>query len=84
MNTPKIPNFDSIQVLADFWDTHDLTGFEDQLEEVTEPIFVRESLVQIHLPPMEVAAIKQVAQQRGVDYTDLIREWVLEKIYTPS
>lgn len=71
-----------IQALAEFWDTHDLTDFEDQLEEVTEPIFVREGLVQIHLPPVEVEAIKQVAQQRGIDYTDLIREWVLEKIYT--
>jgi len=30
--------------LAKFWDTHDLTEFEAQLEEVTEPIFERESL----------------------------------------
>jgi hypothetical protein len=22
-----------------FWDTHDLTDFEDELEEVTEPVF---------------------------------------------
>ena len=33
----KIPETDSIRELASFWDTHDLTDFEDQLEEVTEP-----------------------------------------------
>jgi hypothetical protein len=39
MNTPKIPKTDSIQELAKFWDTHDLTDFEDELVEVTEPVF---------------------------------------------
>ena len=29
----------SIQELAHFWDTHDLTDFDDQLEEVKEPVF---------------------------------------------
>ena len=39
MNHTKIPETDSIQELADFWDTHDLTDFEDELEEVTELVF---------------------------------------------
>ena len=37
MSSRKIPQSDSIEELARFWDTHDLTDFEDQLEEVTEP-----------------------------------------------
>jgi hypothetical protein len=41
MKTQIIPNSDSIHELAQFWDSHDLTDFEDQLEEVTEPIFER-------------------------------------------
>ena len=36
MNQTSILQTDSIQELADFWDTHDLTNFEDELEEVTE------------------------------------------------
>jgi hypothetical protein len=31
MSTPKIPHIDSIAELARFWDTHDLTDFEDEL-----------------------------------------------------
>lgn len=38
-----IPKTDSIEELARFWDTHDLTDFEDQLEEVTVEVFEREA-----------------------------------------
>lgn len=82
MNIEKIPQTDSIQELAQFWDTHDLTDFEAHLEEVTEPIFDREALVQIRLRSQEVEAVKKVARSRGINYTDLIREWVLEKVRT--
>lgn len=43
-----LPQTDSIQELAQFWDTHDLTEFADELEEVIEPVFERETVVEIH------------------------------------
>lgn len=43
MNGNKIPQTDSIQELADFWDTHDLTDFDAELEEVDEPVFDRQT-----------------------------------------
>lgn len=82
MNTQKIPQTDSIQELAQFWDTHDLTDFEHQLEEVTEQVFERKTVVQIYLQPKEIEAVKNVATLQGIDYVDLIREWVLEKVRT--
>ena len=80
MNTDKIPQTDSIQELANFWDAHDLTEFEAELEEVTEPVFERETEVRIHLPHKEAAAIQNMAKSQGVDSAALIREWVLEKV----
>jgi predicted DNA binding CopG/RHH family protein len=82
MNNQRIPQTDSIQELAQFWDSHDLTDFEEQLEEVTEPVFERETSVQIHLQPREVEAVKEAARLRGISYVDLLREWVLEKVHT--
>jgi len=82
MNKTKIPQTDSIQELAEFWDTHDLTDFEDQLEEVIEPVFERKTVLPIHLQPSEVEVVTQIARSRGIDRTDLIREWVLERIRT--
>jgi predicted DNA binding CopG/RHH family protein len=52
------------------------------LEEVTEPVFKPEAMVSISLQPMEIEAVKKVAKSRGIDYTDLIREWILEKVYS--
>ena len=49
MTTDKIPQTDSIRELAQFWDTHDLSDFEDQLEEVAEPVFEREAVVEVRL-----------------------------------
>ena len=80
MNIPNIPQTDSIQELARFWDTHDLTNFEDELEEVTEPVFEREAVVKVQLEPEEIEALNEIAKAKRVASGDLIREWVLEKI----
>jgi hypothetical protein len=37
----KIPNTDSIDELARFWDTHDLTDYEDEMQEVTDLVVER-------------------------------------------
>ena len=43
MKHTKIPQTNSLQELAQFWDTHDLTDFEDELEEVrVEDIFEKD------------------------------------------
>ena len=36
VNATTIPQTDSIQELAQFWDTHDLTDFEGQLARLEE------------------------------------------------
>jgi len=38
-NPPDLPPTDSIEELARFWDSHEVTEFEDQLEEVSEQVF---------------------------------------------
>ncbi|MCC6698704.1 MAG: hypothetical protein IT365_23975 [Candidatus Hydrogenedentes bacterium] len=78
----RIPQTDSIEELALFWDTHDVTEFEDELQEVSEPVFDRENLtiVQIHLANNEADALHRIAQSRGMRDTDLVKEWVNEKL----
>ena len=82
MNSGNIPQTDSIEELARFWDTHDLTDFEDQLEEVVEPVFERRTVVKVHLKPEEVEAVKEIATSKGIDDASLIREWILKHIET--
>ena len=78
-----IPKTDSIEELANFWDVHDLTDFEDQLEEVAKPVFQREmQAIVVPLEPQEIEAVKRMAESAGVDYSALIRGWVLEKLHS--
>jgi predicted DNA binding CopG/RHH family protein len=78
----KIPKIDSIEDLAKFWDTHDITDFEGELEEVREPVFDRgaEAVVRIRLPSEQAAALKRIARSKGMDEADLVEEWVSEKL----
>lgn len=82
MKASSLPKKDSIEELARFWDSHDLNEFEDQLEEVTEPVFERKrgGTMVLRLEPEEVRAVKEIAQARGVEQSDLLREWVCEKL----
>ena len=79
----KIPQTDSVAELARFWDTHDVTEFEDELEEVKAPVFERESenVLRVTLPSSEAAALHRAAESRGVRDTELVREWVGEKLH---
>lgn len=86
MKAPKIPSTDSIEQLARFWDSHDLTEFADQLEEAGEPVFERASstAVTVHLRPHEAKAVKQVAKSKRVREATLLRRWVIEKLHASS
>lgn len=44
MNSNRMPQIDSIEELVRFWQVHDLTDFEEELEEVDEPVFRREAM----------------------------------------
>ena len=83
MKTEKIPKTNSIKALAQFWDTHELTDFEDQLEEVTTPVFERrepEQVIKIHLASNEVEAVERLAASQGVSAGILIHDWVVQQL----
>ena len=80
MNRKKIPKIDSIQELAEFWDTHDLTDFEDDLEEVPEPVF--NARVTVSLTTEEIRIVADIAEKRGIFPRELIHEWISERIET--
>lgn len=80
MKTQHLPKTDSIQELAQFWDTHDLTDFEDELEEVTEPVFEPATVIALNLESKEAEAVRRIADAKGIAEAELIRGWVQEKI----
>ena len=76
----KLPTIESIQELADFWDQHDLTDFEEELVEVAEPVFVRGTAIKVPLNSREAEAVAQMARAKGVSREELVRAWILQKL----
>ena len=79
MTEKRIPATDSISELAQFWDRHDVTDFESQLEEVGEAVFVERPkgrLMALQLDDLEAATVCAAAKARGIDEATMIREWI--------
>lgn len=85
MNT-RIPQTDSIEELAAFWETHSVTEVEDELEEVTEPLFENTVTlgapgnITVPLSPLEAEFVKTVARHQGISPSEVIREWIVKRI----
>jgi hypothetical protein len=80
MKKSRVPKTDSIKKLAAFWDDHDLTDFEAELEVVPGPVFVRGGAISVPLEPPEVEAVERMARARGVSREELVRVWVRQKL----
>lgn len=75
-----LPETDSISELAAFWQTHDLTDFEDALEEVTEPVFKQSKQLAVQLSPEDAEALHVRANKEHTSEADLISRWVHEQL----
>ncbi len=73
-------NTDSIKELASFWDEHDITDFENSLEEVKGRVFNKGKEINIHLNQDEFESIEKLARQNGLKKDALLRKWIVEKL----
>jgi hypothetical protein len=82
----RLPKTDSIEELAKFWDTHDLTDFEKDLEEAAEPIFVRAkgTSLSVDLQPTEAQHLKRIARSKGVKEATVVRQWITDRLHQAS
>ncbi|MDP2935540.1 MAG: CopG family antitoxin [Dehalococcoidia bacterium] len=82
----RIPRFRTIEEEAEFWDTHDLSEFEDELEEVEDVRFVvrrarQNRALTVRIDEETLATVTKEAAQQGVGSSTLIRMWILERLH---
>ncbi|GAC1545009.1 MAG: hypothetical protein NVS2B7_19580 [Herpetosiphon sp.] len=78
----SIPAFVNRQEEAEFWDTHDVTDYLDELKPV-EVAFARhlsEGLT-VRLDPGTVDELRALAKDLGIGPTTLMRMWILERLH---
>ncbi|MGH7909068.1 MAG: CopG family antitoxin [Thermodesulfobacteriota bacterium] len=78
----KIPKFKSDQEAAQFWDTHSLAEFNDNLELVKENVFVKpeKQVMTIRVDKKLANAMKAIAREKGINYSTLARMWLIERV----
>jgi CopG antitoxin of type II toxin-antitoxin system len=78
-----IPGSESLDGLAQFWQTHDLTDYEDEMQEVRDLVIERSpgTVFRIRLDPQEAEEIEKRAREKGVEESVLVKEWVLERLH---
>lgn len=79
----KIPKFKTIEEEAKFWDTHSITDFEDELEEI-ELVFdlqrPKEETLVLRLQKKMKERLEKVARNQGISISALARMWILQKL----
>lgn len=80
MKKAEIPNTDSIHEMAEFWDNHELTDYTEALEEVPGKVFEHCISMHVNLETNEFESIEQIARQKGLSDSDLVHEWIREKL----
>jgi hypothetical protein len=92
MDTPRrslsaIPEFDSLEEEAAFWDTHSLAEFEDELEpvevEVVRPL-VHVWEVAVEFDRATFDRLRAVAREQGLTTAELAKAWLLERLDATS
>ncbi len=77
----RIPEFRSREEEAEWWDTHDVTDYLDELR----PVKVRFAKnlsegITIRFDPETLSRLREEARKRGMGPTTLARMWILEHL----
>ena len=83
MKKNKIPKFKNYVEEANFWDTHDVTDYLDEMK-FTDVEFVprqkKEQTVTIRIESKLKNKMENVARNSGVNLSTLARMWLIEKL----
>ena len=66
--------------MADFWDAHDATDFDDQTHEVPVEFDLRSRRHYIAIDPEVLARLRDAASARGLSAESLANLWLQERV----
>ena len=82
---PIISDAATDEAIAQFWDTHSLADYLDELEITDDVVFVKpeKQVISIRLEPKYIHQLRVLANKMGVGYSLLVRRWVVERLQHP-
>lgn len=79
----RIPKFKTLEEEAKFWDTHSITDFEDETQDVDivfELSKPREETLILRVQKDLKEKLARVARKKGLNVSSLSRIWLMEKL----
>lgn len=80
----KISKFKTLEEEAKFWDTHSVTDFEDETEDVKIIIDLakpRDDAIVVRVQKSLKDQLERAAEKKGINVSTLARIWFAEKLY---
>ncbi|NCO65117.1 MAG: hypothetical protein COW32_07160 [Candidatus Aquicultor secundus] len=77
------PHFKNEEEEREFWKTHSVTEFLDDMEDVTDEIIVtrpKKRLLSFRIDDEVIERLQKLAQRKGIGYQTLMRVWVIERL----
>jgi hypothetical protein len=76
----RIPEFGSDEEAAEFWDTHSLSDYMEDVEPVENVSFGQVHVeVRLRLLPSEFDRLRRMAVARGTDVRTMLSGWIRER-----
>lgn len=66
----------TLDEMAEFWETHSLTNFDDQTPEVEMTFDASARFSLVNVEPKLMARLRRIARQRGVSVQTLVNIWL--------
>ena len=77
----KLPQFETLDELVAFWETHDFTDYLDEMEEVDlDALPTQSTVLHIILESEPLAKLAQMAARQGITPNRLVRSWIEERL----
>lgn len=82
MTKNKIPDFKTIEEAREFWETHSLADFTDDLEVVDDVQFVKRNnlIISLDLGKEDMKRLRLLAKKKGIGLNDMITLWIKEHL----
>jgi len=78
----SISQAQSVEEMAEFWDTHDATDFDAQTHEVSMEFDLRSRRHYLAIDPEVLTRLREAASARGLSTESLANLWLQERLLT--
>lgn len=77
---PKLPDFKSLKEMEEFWETHELTEFQNDFKELHDTKVNIKNRTYLPITLIMYEKLEKIAQAQHTTVDRLIHHWVEEKL----